>query len=95
MNRILEPACPELGIANPIDMALTNWQNRIDYFQYMGCDSVSTSTDMSLSARDNMAASPLWARDDVSDEELEQRLNNYTTQDLAYSQQLADDGSAN
>lgn len=61
----------------------------------MGCDSVSTSTDMSLKTRDDMAASPLWARDDVSDAELEQRLNNYTTQDIAYSQQLADDGSAN
>lgn len=42
-----------------------------------------------------MVASPLWARDDVSDEELELRLNNYTTQDLAYSRQLAADGSAN
>lgn len=61
----------------------------------MGCDSVSTSTDMSLKTRDDMVSSPLWARDDVSDAELEQRLNNYTTQDIAYSQQLADDGSAN
>lgn len=42
-----------------------------------------------------MAASPLWARDEVSDADLEQRLNNYTTQDLAYSRQLAADGSAN
>lgn len=42
-----------------------------------------------------MVANPLWARDDVSDAELEQRLNNYTTQDIAYSQQLANDGSAN
>lgn len=50
---------------------------------------------MSLTARDSMVASPLWARDDVSDEELELRLNNYTTQDLAYSRQLAADGSAN
>lgn len=61
----------------------------------MGCDSVSSSTDMSLKIRDDMGANPLWTRDDVSDAELEQRLNNYTTQDIAYSQQLANDGSAN
>lgn len=61
----------------------------------MGCDSDSSSTDMSLKTRDDMVANPLWARDDVSDAELEQRLNNYTTQDIAYSQQLANDGSAN
>lgn len=66
----------------------------VHYFQYMGCDSVTTSTDMSLSTRDSIAANPLWTRDDVSDEELAQRLNNYTTQDLAYSRQLAADGSA-
>ncbi|KAK7724966.1 hypothetical protein SLS63_008368 [Diaporthe eres] len=66
----------------------------VHYFQYMGCDSVTTSTDISLSTRDSIAANPLRTRDDVSDEELEQRLNNYTTQDLAYSRQLAADGSA-
>ncbi|KAI3396447.1 hypothetical protein diail_12167 [Diaporthe ilicicola] len=64
------------------------------YFQYMGCDSVTTSTDISLRKRDEIATKPLWARDDVSDEELEIRLNNYTMQDVAYSQQLAADGSA-
>lgn len=85
----------DLPPTNCTGMALTNWRNRIDYFQYMGCDSVTTSTDMSLSTRDNIAANPLWTRDDVSDAELEQRLNNYTTQDLAYSRQLAADGSAN
>ncbi|KKY36307.1 putative lipase [Diaporthe ampelina] len=67
----------------------------VHYFQYMGCDSVTISTDMSLSTRDGITGNPLWARDDVSDEELEIRLNNYTTQDLAYSRQLAADGSAN
>jgi hypothetical protein len=61
----------------------------------MGCDSVSSSTDMALKTRDDVESNPLWTRDDVSDEELEQRLNNYTTQDIAYSKQLAADGSAN
>ncbi|KAK2602506.1 hypothetical protein N8I77_009033 [Diaporthe amygdali] len=67
----------------------------LHYFQYMGCDSVTSSTDMSIKKRDLIATNPLWARDDVSDEELELRLNNYTTQDIAYSQQLAADDSTN
>lgn len=50
---------------------------------------------MSIKKRDLIATNPLWARDDVSDEELEARLNNYTTQDIAYSQQLAADDSTN
>jgi hypothetical protein len=60
----------------------------------MSCDSVNTSTGISLKARDDIASNPLWARDDVSDAELEQRLNNYTMQDIAYSKQLAADGTA-
>lgn len=95
MSRILGWAYAGLAFIKSHWYSLTNRQNRTDYFQYMGCDSVSTSTDMSLSTRDDLAANPLWARDDVSDAELEVRLNNYTTQDLAYSQQLAADGSAN
>ncbi|KAG8158877.1 hypothetical protein KVR01_011320 [Diaporthe batatas] len=64
----------------------------LHYFQYLGCDSGSNSASVSLTTRDDIATSPLWTRDDVSDEELEQRLNNYTIQDIAYSQQLAADG---
>lgn len=60
----------------------------------MGCDSVTSSTDIALKTRDDVVTNPLWTRDDVSDEELEQRLNNYTTQDIAYSKQLAADGTA-
>lgn len=58
----------------------------------MGCDSGSNTASVSLTTRDDIATNPLWTRDDVSDEELEQRLNNYTTQDIAYSKQLAANG---
>lgn len=58
----------------------------------MGCDSGSSSASVSLTTRDDIVSDPLWTRDEVSDEELEQRLNNYTTQDIAYSKQLAANG---
>lgn len=65
------------------------------YFQYMGCDSETEDSGISLKKKsETWDGRPLWARDDVSDEELEQRLNNYTIQDIAYSQELAANGTA-
>lgn len=61
----------------------------------MGCDAETDSTNMPIKRGDVIGdGSPLRARDDVSDAELEQRLNNYTMQDISYSQQLASNGTA-
>lgn len=64
------------------------------YFQYIGCDSESGNTVISIKERSQPEDGRLWARDYVSDEELEMRLNNYTVQDVAYSQQLSVNGTA-
>lgn len=62
------------------------------YFQYVGCDSETEST-ASLFVKKSGRGSSLWARNDVSDAELEQRLYNYTMEDIAYSKELAADGT--
>lgn len=64
------------------------------YFQYTGCDAASQSTYIPFKKRDQAEDGKLWTRDDISDEELELRLNNYTSQDVTYSQQLSSNGTA-
>ncbi|ROW06221.1 hypothetical protein VMCG_04595 [Cytospora schulzeri] len=65
------------------------------YFQYMGCDSQDDSTEISFKKRDDFEDGRLLqARDNCSDAELEQRLNMYTSQDVAYVQQLVANGTA-
>lgn len=86
-----------LGYANISCNAGTfglNGDAHTHYFQYLGCDSGSKSTDMALTTRDDIATNPLWTRDEVSDEDLEKRLNNYTLQDIEYSKELAASGLA-
>ncbi|KUI60780.1 Mono- and diacylglycerol lipase [Cytospora mali] len=65
------------------------------YFQYMGCDTDDDSTDIQVKEKRGGGedGSPLWARDDVSNAELTQRLNNYTTEDIAYTKELGINGS--
>lgn len=63
------------------------------YFQYIGCDSEEQSPELSWK-RDQVEDGRLWTRDDVSDEELEMRLDNYTVQDVAYSKELSANGTA-
>ncbi|CAN8095158.1 unnamed protein product [Discula destructiva] len=62
------------------------------YFQYLSCDTgVSNGIDL---RRDKLDSRQDTNSTDVSDEELAEKLSNYTMQDIAYSQQLADQGMA-
>ncbi|KAK7749772.1 hypothetical protein SLS53_000351 [Cytospora paraplurivora] len=63
------------------------------YFQYVGCGSEADESTVSLSTKRSDDGWSLWARDDVSDAELEQRLYNYTMDDIAYSRELAANGT--
>lgn len=59
------------------------------YFQYLSCDTGSNDINLRrrLDARQDANST------DISDEELAEKLSNYTIQDIAYSQQLADQGT--
>lgn len=60
------------------------------YFQYMSCD---TSDDDDVLRR-GLQGWQTSSSSDMTDEELAEKLTNYTMQDITYSQQLADQGEA-
>lgn len=86
-----------LGYANTSCNAGTSGLDRTAhsyYFQYMGCSTEEESTEIAIKRDQLESGGTLWARDDISDEQLELRLNNYTIEDIAYSQELSANGTA-
>lgn len=56
------------------------------YFQYMSCDTTDVSDGLFMRQDANST--------DISDEELAEKLTNYTMQDIAFSKELAASGQA-
>lgn len=61
------------------------------YFQYLSCD---TDESNGINLRSTLDSRQDSNSTDISDEELAQKLTNYTLQDISYSKQLADSGLA-
>lgn len=61
------------------------------YFQYMSCE---TGVSNGIVLRDTLDTRQDSNSTDISDEELAEKLSNYTVQDVAYSKQLEDSGQA-
>lgn len=63
------------------------------YFQYMGCGDESNDITLRRSL-EGVPAGVMLPRDDISDEELAEKLTNYTAQDVAFSKELKANGTA-